>query len=94
MQERIVCAANRHLVTKHILVGVRHWDNFMYNQKEELMAGDRCGWTDSEQGFVNSRGQFLTRQEAWVVANDADQIVRRVGGDTMQGGTLFSENLY
>lgn len=46
------------------------------------------------QGFVGNRGQFLTREEAWKVALDAGQIIRRVGDDDRNGGTLYSENLY
>ena len=44
-----------------------------------------------EQGFVDQRGMFMTREEAWAVAEAAGQIVRRCGGD---GEKLFSENLY
>jgi len=94
ISERIVCAANQHLATKHLLIGVRHWDGFMHNQKEELMAAERYGWVASEQGFINQKGEFLSRVEAWKVAEAAGQIIRRVGGDTADGGTLYSENLY
>lgn len=44
-----------------------------------------------EQGFIDQRGNFLGRQEAWQVAQAAGQIIRRVGGDTEAGGTLYSE---
>ena len=47
-----------------------------------------------EQGFVTSKGRFVGRQEAWKIAVDQKQIVRRVGGDDSDGGTLYSENLY
>lgn len=47
-----------------------------------------------EQGFVDHHGIYLDRQEAWKVAEAAGQIVRRVGGDTVKGGTPYSENLY
>jgi hypothetical protein len=49
---------------------------------------------DFEQGFVDQKGNFLSRTEAWQVAQTANQIIRRVGGDTANGGTLYSENLY
>ena len=48
----------------------------------------------SEQGFVDRFGKFHNREEAWKIAEPAGQIRRRVGGDTINGGTLFSENLY
>lgn len=46
------------------------------------------------QGFLTSKYRFVNRQEAWVIAAEQRQIVRRVGGDTSNGGTLYSENLY
>lgn len=46
------------------------------------------------QGFVDEKGNFLTRQEAWKVAEANNQIVNRCGGDTSNGGTLYSENLW
>lgn len=46
------------------------------------------------QGFIDSRGNFLTRTEAWQVAVKNDQIRQRVGGNSADGGTLYSENLY
>ena len=44
-----------------------------------------------EQGFVDQRGEFLTREEAHSIALAEDQIRRRCGDDER---TLFSENLY
>ena len=48
----------------------------------------------SDQGFINNHGKFLSRTEDWKVAEAAVQIIRRVGGDEIDGGTLYSENLY
>lgn len=85
---RIVCAANRKRFTGEVVLGIRHWDAFM-----------RRGLPDTEgdpvdQGFIDNRGNFLSRTEAWKVAEAAGQIIRRVGGDESNGGTLYSENLY
>jgi hypothetical protein len=44
-----------------------------------------------EQGFIDQRGEFMTREEAHKVATKSGQIIRRCGGDD---GRLFSENLY
>lgn len=79
---RVVCAALRHGST--IICGPRHWDSI-------CRGTSKGGW---EQGFVDQRGVFLTREEAWKVAEAAGQILRRVGGDDMNGGRLYSENLY
>ena len=85
--DRIICAAN--LVNNHIVCGVRHYDQIMVNQMDCIDEA----YSDANvlQGFVNQRGEFLTREEAWVVALAAGQIIRRVGGDRCK---LFSENLY
>lgn len=47
-----------------------------------------------DAGFIDQFGNFHTRTEAWKIAEAAGQIFRRCGGDTVNGGTLYSENLY
>jgi hypothetical protein len=76
----VVCAALRDR-NGTIICGPRHWDSICRGTSHD-------GW---EQGFVDQRGVFLNREEAWLVAEGANQIIRRVGGD---GERLFSENLY
>ena len=44
-----------------------------------------------EQGFVDQHNTFYTREEAWIIASNNDQIIRRIPGCD---GTLYSENLY
>ena len=91
--KRIVCAANRYDTC--IVVGVRHFDPIMYSQ---ILAYQDAGHILSDeccvQGFLDNTGMFLTRAEAWAVALAANQIIRRVGGDTADGGRLYSENMY
>jgi hypothetical protein len=83
---RIVCAANRKRFTGEVVLGIRHWDAFMNHLDTE---GDPF-----DQGFIDNKGAFLSRTEAWTIAEAAGQIIRRVGGDDTNGGTLYSENLY
>jgi hypothetical protein len=47
--------------------------------------------SDWEQGFVDQYGNFMTREEAWEIAQAAGQIRRPEGGAP---GTLYSEHLY
>ena len=85
MDAKIVCAANRD-EDGRIVLGIRHWDDFM-----------RCMGLapKAEQGFVDQYGKFYTREDAWLLAEDQGQIIRRVGGDMVKGeGRLYSENLY
>lgn len=83
----VVCAALRK--GNRLICGVRHYDPIMRAQINA--RSDAADWRACEQGFVNSVGQFLTREEGLLVAQAHGQIRRRVGGDTTQ---LFSENLY
>lgn len=84
-ERRVVCAANRCYSNNETVLGARHFDKWMHGK----MDGSKHQiW---EQGFVDNKGNFLTREEAYVVAKAANQIIRRCGGDE---GRLFSENLY
>lgn len=98
--ERIVCAANRYSWVGFgdnpiIVLGVRHGCSFMNDHIEDLLCYN-CNLLEyeEEQGFLTSKSRFVNRQEAWKIALEQRQIVRRVGNDTANGGTLYSENLY
>lgn len=88
-QRRVVCAANKDPYEHVIIVGARHWDALMHIQASVYPLCDF-----SKQGFIDQHGVFMNRREAWKVAEAAGQIIRRVGGDDADGGTLYSENLY
>jgi hypothetical protein len=89
-----------------MILGPRHWDTTMHEiyermEKEheakrilnpELQEFPACH--HFAQGFIDRHGKWLTREEAWVIAEAAGQIIREVGGDKINGGRLFSENLY
>lgn len=105
MLNRIVCAANRS-PDGILITSARHWDEAMHatydKLKSEYMILDdyidgRPEFPEGhefEQGFIDKFGQFKTRTEAWVIAEAAGQIIREVGGNATDGGTLYSENLY
>lgn len=81
-----------------VLCGPRHWDLTM-RIVGEMIPKFVFNRTSTTQGFVDQFGNFLTREEAWIIAKENDQIKYRVGGDevTKDGktfGKLFSENLY
>lgn len=85
-QRRVVCAANM-FPDGTIILGARHWDPLMCQQANAL---GRKGGTE-EQGFIDQWRVFMTREEAWLVAEAAGQIIYRGNwGD----GVLYSENLY
>jgi hypothetical protein len=87
--EVIVCSAI--LVGDLIIPSVRHSDPLTHAMVERLGLLRSNEVMEAEQGFVTSKYRFVTREEAWIIAEAADQIVRRVGGD---GKRLYSENLW
>ncbi len=102
MVRLIVCAAIRHKETGVVVCGARH-GNFL-NAVMRYGLDDRPSGEVWECGFADQHGDFLTRSEAWKVADAAGQIRRPTGyerhydnqrkpniGDE---GLLFSENLY
>lgn len=89
-QRLVVCAANQY--GEHFMfIGVRHFCPLM----RKNMEGKDIPWMREKfgetQGFIDQHGIFMTRKEAWTVAEAAGQIRFRCGGD---GEKLFSENLY
>lgn len=95
-QRRVVCAANKYDFL--LLIGARHWDITMrtayHNLPDSLKEMVDSNMENEQQGFIDQWGEFMTREEAWKVAEAAGQILHRCGGDTRNGGTLYSENLY
>lgn len=77
-----------------IITSPRHWDEVCVGVVKKLIGEERWRVLSETQGFVDTRCRFLTRQEAWPVAEVNGQIIRRVGGDGPSGHGLFSENLY
>jgi len=87
--ERIVCAANMY-AGNILILGARHFDDAMHSMLRQLGIRKAA----EVQGFYTNRFRFVNRTEAWKIAVSAQQIIRRVGGDSTNGGTLYSENLY
>jgi len=88
-EQRVVCAALKSKVSGRVICGARHFDKIMLGQITH--SGGRIEWNEAEQGFIDQFDTFLSRPEAWKIAEAAGQILRRCGGD---GDSLFSENLY
>ena len=86
MKQIIVCAAVK--VNSLIICGARHFDAAMSAVIDAV--NEPCSGANMEQGFIDQRGNFFDRRDAWVIAESAEQIKRRVGDD----GVLYSENLY
>ena len=97
-QLRIVCAANKHKGVMPLLVGARHWDMIMHKQFElmnlarEAMGIKSLHSSEFTQGFIDNMGEFWTREEAFIIATAANQILEKTGGE--DSVKLFSEDLY
>lgn len=92
-QRRIVCAANR-LKDGTVILGIRHWDDFMHRTFEQIKDDDKeeDAVIGHQQGFIDQWGNFVSRREAWDIALHQEQIVRT--GPGFEGPDLYSENLY
>lgn len=84
-QRRVICSANL-FPCGAIIIGVRHWDPFMRQQAKAYGLSKE----GVKQGFIDQYGVFMTREEAWNVAETAGQIVYQ---GNWGKGVLYSENL-
>jgi len=72
-----------------VVPGVRHYSPDM--RAVMLRAYGPGYWLRvKDEGFIDSMGTFLNREDAWKVAEENGQIRYKVS----RPGTLFSENLY
>ncbi len=94
-QRRVVCAAIR-AADGDVLLGIRHYSRDMHEQMARRLDGSKFHHRhDEDQGFVDQRGVFMTRAEAYGVARDAGQLVRPDAcGNGIDGPKLYSEGLY
>lgn len=85
--KRIVCAACR-WPDGHIILGIRHFSPDM------ILSAHLQGYRTidcREQGFVDQYGNYLTRQEAYQIAEKNGQYNPY---EPYTPGTLYSEDLY
>lgn len=88
MDNKIICAANK-LPNGVMLVGARHWDTIMRAQFR-AMGGTNAPHSEIQQGFIDQRGNFYTRNQALKLCIKNGQIEKGKFSDT----ELFSEDLY
>lgn len=98
----IVCAAVRNKSTGEVVCGARHGD--CLNAVIRYKLDEKPGSETWECGFIDQKNRFITRKEAWTVADAAGQIRRPAGFEKNyesqrapgvgDDGMLFSENLY
>jgi hypothetical protein len=90
--ERIVCAAIQKGETT--VLGVRHFDKLMVQHLEGAGLERSKEWV---QGFVTNKMRFVSREEAWIIACEQNQLCwgkDRIGDPKFQDHGLFSEDLY
>ena len=89
MEERIVSAANRS-PEGLVVMCVRHGCDLFFGVVDKMFDEDKR-YLDWEQGFVTNKYRFVSREEAWVIAEKQGQIIR---DHDLCVGTLYSEHLY
>lgn len=89
---RIVSAALFDTATGVMVLGPRHFDHTMNVQISQLDERyNQIDWSQAVQGFVDTHGRFLTRQQAHKIAKAQEQFYRGHPDDNEQ---LNSDNLY
>lgn len=90
MNGRVVCAAMK-MEDGLIVAGVRHYSPDM---RETLfkMYGEGYHKKVVEQGFIDNRSQFLSREQAFILAKQNDQLIRHP--IKILKTELFSEDIY
>ena len=71
-----------------VMCGHRH--GHIIHQHVAMMGKRAAEMGEYEQGFLTDAGRFVDREEAWIIAEKANQIIQQSGGY----GTLYSEDLY
>ena len=91
----VVCAALR-ANDGTLLLGIRHYSSDMHEQISVRVDGNKFQHRlDEDQGFVDQAGIYMSREEAYQVADAAGQIRnRRACGRGSDGMKLYSEGLY
>ncbi len=74
-----------------MILGARHWDVPMHvtigpDEKEQEF------WSRADSGFIDQFGNYLTREEAFVIAERQGQIRHTLGNEHSK--KLYSEHLY
>lgn len=92
---RVVCAAIC-AADGSLLLGIRHYSLDMWAQCDARRDGDKFKHRhDEDQGFVDQYGVWMSREEAYIVADAARQIVHKEHcGQGLDGPKLYSEGLY
>lgn len=90
-QRRVVCAAIR-AEDGSLLLGIRHYSADMHAQIASRVDGEKFKHRHGDdQGFVDQKGQYMTRKVAWEIAESAGQVQRL---DSSDAAILYSEDLY
>ena len=94
-EKRIVCAAIR-ASDEELLLGIRHYSPDMITQINNRIDGHKFKHRhDPDQGFIDQHGNYLTREEAYVIAKNNGQLLYpEACGNGLNGKKLYSEGLY
>ncbi len=94
-ERRVVCAALR-AADGDVLLGIRHYSPDMHRQIDARHDGAKFKHCrDENQGFVDKMGVFMSREEAYKVAEAAGQLrYPEACGKGLNGMKLYSEGLY
>lgn len=91
--ERIICAAIKVVDTGKVYYGHRHSHciSAMNGELSWELNRKQIGTLTTVQGFITSEKRFVDRVEAFVIAQENNQIINP---NETRGTDLYSEDLY
>ena len=89
-KRRVACAAIR-MKDGTVITGARHYSPDMRRLMRRIYGGDDYWKHADEQGFVDNRGEYLNREQAFILARESGQCPHLPGDGV---ACLFSEDLY
>lgn len=90
LPELVVCSAARNPITNEVFISLRHGDSLFWAHFDARFSCD-AACLDFEQGFITNRQRFVTREEAYEIALENNQIRR---ASPTAAKRLYSEMLY
>ena len=91
--KRIICAAIKIMETDQVFYGHRHDQcfNSLNSQLSFNLNRQQIAKLEKIQGFVTGDGEFVDREQAFIIAKECGQIKDL---SQTRGSTLYSEDLY
>lgn len=90
LPELIVCSAAQNPDTLEVYLSLRHGDDYFWKHHDDQYKKD-MSCMHYIQGFITNKKRFVTREEAYIIASNNNQIRRLCPTGSNR---LYSEMMY